>query len=362
MRHPFWIANSLLLLFGILAGIFASFSRAKIPRIETIEPEVHGRVKKKQTFDINIKKIYENDLFDTFHKEVPVYQEPQYNLEIPPPPPPQPEVVPPVAPEPVFLDPLDITLKGIIVVSKDENKNRILIADNKTGKENTYKVGDSIEDAQIIRIFNNKIILLRSNGQQEVLYLRAQDAQLDPAYALFSNWHDIIQPIDPTSYLVSPNAFVERVKNLAEFISMINLSTAYQQGVSVGCRIGDFTAESLGDQLGLKPGDIVVAINNIPATTTPERLRIYKSVTAMKEGDSIAVILIRQNQTETIHYTLKNFAEKKASGITTAPSPEQQLKQKTDILRQKHKFAPTIDELRKQEKQLMINHGHIPRS
>ena len=38
------------------------------------------------------------------------------------------------------------------------------------------------EDAQLIKIFNNKAIFLRANGQQEVLYLRPKDAQLDPTY------------------------------------------------------------------------------------------------------------------------------------------------------------------------------------
>lgn len=55
-----------------------------------------------------------------------------------------------------------------------------MIADNKTNQEGTFKVGDTVQDAQLIRIFSNKIILLRNNGQQEVLYLREQDAKLIP--------------------------------------------------------------------------------------------------------------------------------------------------------------------------------------
>lgn len=357
MRHPFWIVNSVLLLFVVLATIFAYFSRVRVPHRESIEPESYTRPKKQQTIDINIKKIYENDLFDTFRKEVPVYQEPQYQLEIPTPPP-QEEVVTPTIPEPVFLDPLDITLKGIIVVGKDEQKNRVIIADNKTDTEHTYKVGDIIEDAQLIRIFNNKIILLRSNGQQEVLYLREQDAQLDPVYTAISNWQDIIQQAGQNTFLISPHLFVDRVKNLAQFIDMIGLSTAYQQGISVGCRIGDLPPDSLGIHLGLQSGDIITTINTIPATTTPERLQIYKSIVQMKDDDRITVNLTRQGTPIQLQYTLKSFGQKKIPGFTTTVSPEQELKHKTDILRQKHKFAPTIDELRKKERQLIMDYGH----
>lgn len=361
MRHPFWIANSLLLLFVVLVSIFAYFSRVRIPRREDIEPESYVRPKKKQIFDINIKKIYENDLFDTFRKEVPVYQEPEYHLEIPAPPP-QEEIVTPTIPEPVFLDPLDITLKGIIVVSRDEQKNRVIIADNTTDTERTYKVGDMIEDAQLIRIFNNKIVLLRSNGQQEVLYLREQDAQLDPTYNAMNNWKDVVQQTSQNTFLVSPRNFIERVKNLAQFIDMIGLSTAYQHGLSMGCRVGELTPESLGIHLGLQSGDIITSINDIPATTTPERLQIYKTIINMKDNDVIKVHLIRQGTPLELQFTLKSFGEKKIPGATFTPSPEQELKHKTDILRQKHKFAPTIDELRKKERQLMLGHGHIARS
>ena len=42
------------------------------------------------------------------------------------------------------------------------------------------KTGDVIEDAQLMRIFSNKVVLVRSNGQQEVLYLREKDAKTDP--------------------------------------------------------------------------------------------------------------------------------------------------------------------------------------
>ncbi len=183
VNHPIWIINISLLGLVLCASLFVPFSRIRIPRGTSIEPENSPRTKKKQEFDINIKKIYENDLFGTYRKETPVYQEPIYQLELPPAPPTQLPIIP-KKPEPSFVEPLDITLKGIIIVTDNDEKNRIIITDNKTNRERSFKVGELIEDAQLIRIFNNKIILLRANGQQEVIYLRHQDATRDPAYAL----------------------------------------------------------------------------------------------------------------------------------------------------------------------------------
>ena len=135
----------------------------------------------KKKLPINISKIYEHDLFDTYEKEAFVSTKPDYVIALPNPPAPR-AVHIPTDPKPHFLEPLAIVLKGIIFVHDDDSKNRIIIADANTKHETLYKVGDMVEDAQLIKIFNKKAIFLRSNGQQEVLYLRAKDAQLDPTY------------------------------------------------------------------------------------------------------------------------------------------------------------------------------------
>ena len=125
-------------------------------------------------------------------KELPHIKQLESTIPFPEPPAQQKIVIPAII-EPEFLDPLQVTLKGIIVVSSNDSKNRAMIQDNKTMQEGTYKVGDLIQDAQLIRIFKNKIIFLRLNGQQEVLYLREQDAKVDPAYSLSHEWDTVVK-------------------------------------------------------------------------------------------------------------------------------------------------------------------------
>jgi type II secretory pathway component PulC len=358
VKQPFWIVNSSLLLFLLLVGFFVFFSRVRLPRRVPISVEYHAHGKTKEEFEINIQKIYENDLFDTFHREVPVYQQPMYKLDIPPAPPMQEPIIPKV-PEPTFLEPLNITLKGIIVVSHDERKNRVIIADNKTDREQTYKTGDTIDDAQIIRIFNNKVLFLRSNGQQEVLYLKEYDAKHDPAYAMLDDWHDVIRPTAPFYYEISPRALVERIETLSQFIDALGLSTAYEKGVSVGCHIGNLTAHSLGINLGFSAGDVVTSVNGIPATTTQNRLEIYKLVTHLPENGIIKVQVQRRGMPMQLQFTLREFNVGPATGsveVLTVPSKEQELEYKKELLKKKHKFAPTIKELQHQERELVLKH------
>lgn len=351
MRHPLWILNSALFLLLVVFLVFMIFARVQIPSREEIEPTQIRIPAQRKISEVNIRKIYENDLFGTYQPTTEEIKEPNYIAPLPPPPMPHPVRVPP-EPKPQFLEPLKITLKGIIILSNDDRKNRAIIADAKTGKEQSYKVGDSIEDAQLIKIFNNKILLLRANGQQEVLYLRPKDAKLDPAYAVISDWKDVIHKVADNAYAVHMKEFSFRIKNLAQVIDLLDLTTVYKHGKSVGCKIGKLAENSLGTELGLQSGDIILTINGTPSTDTPNRLAIYKQIIAMKPKDTIIVELTRNNMPQTITITLEEPEERKGLAGKELATP-QQLK----IMEERHKFAPTIKDIRAHERQMMLHNG-----
>ena len=311
MKHPVWILNSALLFLLVIAAGFIFFSWQRAPEREDLEPELVAQPVKRNLPRTNIEKIYENDLFGTYHTMLPSEQE-------------QPEMIMPQVPEPApakaperqtipFLDPLGITLKGIMTFSVNEAKNRAILEDNKTKDEKLYKVGDKIEDAQLIRIFSNKIIFIRSNGQQEVLYLREKDALTDPSYMSVHGWSDVIEQLNESSFIVNSDLFVTRVQNLGQFIDMLDLTTVYKKGESAGCRIGHLEENSLGLALGLHQGDIILSINDIPATTTSHRFKIYKTLVSLDTHDTIKVLLRRNNRPLNIEYMLQKITKKKYS-------------------------------------------------
>lgn len=359
MKHPLWILNSALLVLVLFAIGFILVVRQKPTFRADIEPATTIKPLKGEPVQINIAKIYEDDLFGTFRKELPSYA--PGGLPAMPEPPYAKKVSVPQEPKPQFMDPLNIQLKGIIIMLNDDAGNRAIIMDNKTNKENNYNVGQTIEDAQIIQILSNKVILLRSNGQQEVLYLREKDAQVDPTYVSIDNWRDVVQKISDTEYYISPTQFVHRVKNLGQFIDMLDLITVYKQGKSVGCRIGNIGANSFGKEIGLQTGDIILTINQTPATDTAQRFKIYKDIIAMNPGDIITVEVKRHNDTLHFNYVLKELKQEKKSPfaeppMTAADIREEQLR----ILQQKHKLAPTIKDMRDQERKNMQLKGKAP--
>jgi type II secretory pathway component PulC len=363
MRHPLWILNSAIAVLLIGAFLFMLLSRQKVPYRESIEPELSAERIKRDEIKINLSKIYENDLFDTYQKEFKQPISPAIQIPVPQAPIPELPRTPEI-PKPEFLDPLNITLKGIVVIASDDSKNRAVIQDNQTKNEQTYKVGNTIGDAQLIRIFKNKVIFLRSNGQQEVLYLREKDAELDPTYAALSGWENVVKKIDTYHYTINPKAFIERIQNLAQFIDMLDLTTAFQKGRSIGCRVGQTKKHSLGAALGFTTGDIITHVDNIPATDTAHRFQIYKNIIAKKPNEPITVQVLREHEPTTLVYALEDFSildKLERTNPAQELALEEKIKEKQiKAMQQKHAFAPSVRDLRKRERQNMLSRGRMP--
>lgn len=360
MRQPFWIVNSALLLLACITAGFIYFSRPEIPMRENIEPTPYRMPAHTESSKININKIYEYDLFDTYQRELIPTESPEQIGPMPEPPAPM-VVRVPEEPKPQFIEPLPISLKGIIIVLSDDTKNRAIIMDNRTSKESSFKVGDMIEDAQLIRIFSNKIILMRANGQQEVLYLREKDAKIDPTYASIDGWDGVITPTGPYSYTINTAEFINRIQSLGQFIDTLEVTTAYRQGQSVGGRVSNTGPGSLGQALGFTKEDLILKVNDISVAETSNRLTIFKQISELKTNDTIQVTLLRNNQEITINYLLQEVRVARKQDVgQKKPSPEQINEEQRKQLEQKRTFAPTLQEIRDREKANMLEKGKRP--
>src|SRR5205809_2555902 len=111
MKHPFWIINLglLSLVLAIFAFIYLSSTKIPQPNADDLEAEEIAP-RTEQKIAINIKKIYEDDLFGTYVKDIAPARQLDTSIPFPAPPAQQKITIPPMI-EPEFLDPLQVTLK-----------------------------------------------------------------------------------------------------------------------------------------------------------------------------------------------------------------------------------------------------------
>lgn len=340
MRQPLWIINCALLALFFLGSYIMLFLQPKIPRAASLQPKPF-LVQPKNIAPINLKSIYENDLFKTHIPGEREYLKEDLAAEIPAPPQYR-AAKSHQADNPLFLDPLPITVTGIMVFGSEQD-NRTIIQDNRSKKEASYKIGDDLEDAQIVRILRNKVVIIRSNSQQETLFLREQDAILE-LESIAPNWKEIFKPIEENKYSVDADEFVSQIKTLGKLVDELNIITAYKDGINTGAKIGNGTQTELVSAMGLQAGDIIESINNVAVNSTDGRFKAYKQVVDPKTV-GITVRILRKDERITLNYQLKKTPKDNAvQNINNASMVKQHVEEN------KSKFNKTANKVRNRDK------------
>jgi len=373
MRTPLWILNSIIALSLVLILIFVFYSSKKFDsgiKVEAIKPSEYPELAKEEKLKPkDIRYIYEgNDLFQTFEQIKPEIPKVLPIPELPKPPAPKP-IISQTNPEVQFLEPLPIKITGIIAHS-DESKSQVTLINNNTKESTSYKVGDKVFDAYILRIFAKKIILIRSNGQQETLYMYPEDAEKEINELKQTNWTDVVQQFEQNKFIVNVDNFVLRVQSLAQLIEMLDLSTAFKQGISIGCRIGKIEEKSIGYAFGFRPGDMIIDVANIAPIDTISRINIYNILKALKNNDTVKVSFARNGEKIEYTYLIKTSAAEESEEETnsikfTNKNNEEQkiqrmekLKNQLNKIEKNYNIEAQIQNAKKQDKDNMLNFGN----
>lgn len=367
MRQPLWIINTSLFTTLVVSQVLFLLLAQSIPRKVSLTPTVVQEATKSVEAQVDLKRIYGvNDLFGTYVPEVPVLvKETEFKIpEIPA----VPSSIPlsiPVEKATVFIAPLAATLKGIVYLHEDQDKSMAIVQLDGSKQEQNYRVGELIQDAQILKIFPNRLIVVRSNGQQETLYLRETEAKKDFSLEDKKVIAEIKISFKDEKYYVPLTEFTTQVRNLGHFIDILDLTTVYQKGKSVGARVGKAVKESLGSKLGFEPDDVIKQIDHIAATDVDSRLKIYDHVISKKIGDTIIVQVQRGgSKSLALTYVLsgatptvvaKDTETTKQKAVSMTPDALYDAEQqKKKILEQRVKLAPTARQIQMDEQKKLL--------
>jgi len=174
-----------------------------------------------------------------------------------------------------FLPPLQLNLHGTIINSNPK-QNKAFIENAKNKEEKSYNLGEIIDDAQIIFIGKNKVIFIRSNGQQETLYSN-KNSENEEDISSKIPWNKIIKK-ENNQIKIDATLLSKRIKTLGNFLDELDLITFFENGLPKGCQIGYDKKDSLVNELDLKNGDIIISIDGILTAYGDSRVEIYKKL------------------------------------------------------------------------------------
>lgn len=306
---PLWVLNFVLLCLHFFIFVFFVLSNhitdvtinwksQDIKEIELLKSKSldFDFIKKKDIFQtkqpiIEKKKIYSYQPVSL----VTVQSVPSLPLEIP--------ITQNVANEKEMLPPLQIALHGTLITENPMN-NKVFIENINNKQEKEYGIGDTIEDSQIIFINKNKVIFVRSNGQEESIFLN-KNFKLEEEVGNNLPWNNIIYyNNEDNTYYVDITLFKTKISSYSDLIHEIGLSTAFDKNYPIGCKIQKIYPNSLPDILHINTDDIIIKVNNININTPENRMLVLNQINDNENNNNILVLsleVLNNKVARTIH-------------------------------------------------------------
>jgi len=184
---------------------------------------------------------------------------------------------------------LSLSLTGILAGGP---KGQAIISANR-GPEKTYRVGDSVDNADGATLYSVEPdrVLLNRNGRLETLRLpeqlsrataRTTSPVLPPAAA---------QPAGSLRQVISENA--------SRLTDVVRLAPHVQEGKVVGFRVTPGKDRATFEALGLQAGDVVTDINGTVLDDPSQGLQVFEAlgeatqanVTVLREGTPQVIVI-----------------------------------------------------------------------
>ncbi|MEJ2622467.1 MAG: type II secretion system protein GspC [Candidatus Thiodiazotropha sp.] len=203
---------------------------------------------------------------------------------------------------------LNLTLHGVFVADQPENGAAIIA---KGSDQKYHKVGSAVMSGVTLQaVYTDRVVLLR-NGQSEVLRFPKLNNKSTSSVRKSSkssrrrvNLKDNFGP--------GPNVRSGRSANLSKYREMIRQEPLkvfeYVRFVPVksrdgmkGYRILPQKNRELYNQLGVRPSDLVTAVNGVPLTNDREAMKLMDQ---LKDASNLQVDIIRNGQSRTLSFDL----------------------------------------------------------
>ncbi|MDY0132689.1 MAG: type II secretion system protein GspC [Desulforegulaceae bacterium] len=193
------------------------------------------------------------------------------------------------------LDKTSLKLKLMGTVVGFQNNYAVILSNN---KQELYTELDKIQDAEIKRIFRQKVVLTR-NGKDEILVIDPEEGQKSEYFASIDS---SISSSGEDKYQISREFVNKSLDNLNSLMRQARARPHFENGNPSGIAIDSIKDFSLFKKMGLENGDIIVGANGNEIKTVSDAIGLYNG---LKSSDSISLQIKRKGQGKTIEYNIE---------------------------------------------------------
>jgi general secretion pathway protein C len=215
-------------------------------------------------------------------------------IPLPPPETGNDDQVPDLSSEPVRTS-LRLKLLGTLV-STAPGWSIASLLDTAIQKSQTVMVGDKVQNADVLEIFRDRVIIA-NNGRREFISAEPGDGAPPPPVATTarslpgdSAYGAGIKPLDDNNYEVPKAELDKALANLNDLAMQARIVPAFKDGQAEGFKLFSIRPDSLYSKIGIVNGDVIKRINGFDMNSPEKALEIY---TKLKDANRIDVEIDR---------------------------------------------------------------------
>lgn len=208
------------------------------------------------------------------------------------------------------------TLVGTLV-SKSSEWSLASVEDSSTRRVQTWMQGDHIEDAEVLSITRDRILLRRGEVTEYIDFTRpsaagAKGAKSSPATRPLSPssrappraGHELapgLREESPGHWRLPRTDLVRVIAHLPQLSTQARIAPAFEDGVPTGFKLLSIRPDSVLTQLGVRNGDVVRRINGYSLDSFEKVMEAY---TRLKEAPRVDIELVRNGATIRHSYSI----------------------------------------------------------
>lgn len=203
------------------------------------------------------------------------------------------------------LTDLDLRLIGTLVASPESYSVAYISPDEDDAEAGSYAIGDMIEDATITAIAVDQVTLRRGDDSIETLSMSDEEPapRRPAARSNDDEGEEGIDKVDDNHYVID-RSLVDQYMTDLDAVSRLGRAIPHRgsDGEIDGYRLSGIRRRSMGDQIGIKNGDIVHSVNGQDLTSMQGAMAAYQ--TLQTEG-RFTFEITRRGQRQTMTYEVQ---------------------------------------------------------
>jgi type II secretion system protein C len=176
---------------------------------------------------------------------------------------------------------LKVRLLGTIVAMPETYSSALIVEESNPDFARGYSIGDKLHDREIAAIERRRVKLLAPDGSEEWLVVDTEGVTAaTPAVASTGEpTAEGIEQVSENRYRVSRETFDKNINDL-ESISRMGRALLHRgpDGEFDGYRLSSIRRGSLAEQLGIKNGDVIHAVNGESLNSMQAAMNAYNTM------------------------------------------------------------------------------------